>query len=87
MPNGWDAVRRARFSPSVKFFIQGKNHDYNCSTLITQGREMKAVKIAVLASVASAMLAGGAVQAAAPKKELPPKPSVGDIVKEAKAAD
>jgi cyclophilin family peptidyl-prolyl cis-trans isomerase len=48
---------------------------------------MKAVKIAVLASVASAMLAGGAVQAAAPKKELPPKPSVGDIVKEAKAAD
>ena len=48
---------------------------------------MKAVRNAVQLGMAVAMLAGSAVQAAAPKKELPPKPSVGDIVKESKASD
>ena len=48
---------------------------------------MKAVQIAVQAGVAMAIVASSAVQAAAPRKELAPKPSVGDIVKESKAAD
>ena len=45
---------------------------------------MKAVKIAVHAVVTALVVSG--VQAAA-LKPLPPKPSVGDIVKESKAAD
>lgn len=45
---------------------------------------MKAIRIAVQAAVAVAVVAGAQ---AASMKPLPPKPSVGDIVKESKAAD
>lgn len=48
---------------------------------------MKAVQFAVQAGVAMAIMAGAVVQAAAPKKELAPKPGVGDIVKESTASD
>jgi hypothetical protein len=48
--------------------------------------QMQAVRIAVQASVALAVLASGAVQAA-PDKELPPQPGVADVIKESTAAD
>ena len=48
---------------------------------------MKAVGISIQVIAALAVLGSGAAQAAAPKKELAPKPSVADVVKEATAAD